>query len=191
MTALTTDLPGKSSRTSTQAVTVPSTAFTSAAATATRTLSFSAETASGAETAFHQPDQPSSADAEATAASGSATISDRNRATKPRERALPALSLERLTTRGRAAAVGAALARGGPSDRLLDLDHQALAREPLLVDGAPAAEDPVVDLEDPRSRGVLRRVLLRNRLVDRPEAVLREKILGPGRLGEADEVLRQ
>src|SRR5439155_12657346 len=110
---------------------------------------------------------------------------------KPRERALPALALERLTTRGRAAAVGAALARGGPSDRLLDLDHQALAREPLLVDGAPAAEDLVVDLEDPGSRGVLRRVLLRNRLVDRPEAVLREKILGPGRLGEADELLRQ
>src|ERR1044071_3252659 len=110
MTAFTIALPRKSSRTSTQAVTVPRTAFRSAAAIERSTLSLRAETASGDETALHQPDQPLSVDAEATAASGSATINERKRKTKPRERAPPALSLERVTARGRAAAAGAALA---------------------------------------------------------------------------------
>src|SRR5690242_7216716 len=174
MTAFTTLLPRNSSRTSTHAVTVPSTALTSAATTDVSTLSFSAATASGAETALHQPDQPCALEAEATAASGSATSRERNRKTKPRERAPPALSRVPLRVRGSAAAVGAALATSRPSDRLLDLRHQPVAREPLLVDGAPAAEDPVVDLEDAGARRVLGRVLLRDLRVDGAEAVLRE-----------------
>jgi hypothetical protein len=77
MTLFTIDRPGKRSRTSTQAVIVPKTALTSAARTATITLSFSAATASGFDTADQKPDQPSSPDAATTAARGSTTISVR------------------------------------------------------------------------------------------------------------------
>ena len=70
------------------------------------------------------------------------------------------------------------LARAWPPDRLFDLHHAALVRvEPDLVGIAPAADDLVVDLEDPGPRRVLARVLLRDLLVDRTEPVLREEIL--------------
>ena len=56
---------------------VPKTAFTSAARIATTTLSFSAATASGFETAAQNADRRPHRDAATTAASGSTTISVR------------------------------------------------------------------------------------------------------------------
>ena len=56
---------------------VPKTALTSDATIATTTLSFSAATASGFETAVPEADTPSSATPPPTAASGSTTISER------------------------------------------------------------------------------------------------------------------
>ena len=94
MTALSAVLPGNSSRTSTHAVTVPSTAFVSAAATEISSVSFSAETASADETVSQNPASPFPVDDQTSAAIGSATITDRKVVTKPRERAVPvALSL--------------------------------------------------------------------------------------------------
>src|SRR5262245_31478896 len=186
MTLFTIDLPANRSRTSTQAVTVPKTAFTSAARIATITLSFSAATASGFEIAPRKPDQPSSPEAATTAASGRTTISVRYAVTKPRERAVPALSLCQLRLRG-AADVGATPARGRAADAALDPDHDPVRAEPLLVDRAPAAEDRVVDPEDAGPCRILRRVLLGDCRVDRAPAVLPEQILGDGALREADE----
>ena len=77
MTAFTSDLPRKSSRTSTHAVTVPSTALSSATATEVHSVSFSAATASGLETASQKPAQPAFVDSKTSAAIGSATISAR------------------------------------------------------------------------------------------------------------------
>src|SRR5215210_2198053 len=97
MTALTTALPRKSSRTSTQAVTVPSTAFRRATAIEVQSVSFNAATASGLDTACQNADHPPSVDANTRAAIGSATISVRYVVTKPSERAVAAPSLRRLT----------------------------------------------------------------------------------------------
>jgi hypothetical protein len=57
-------------------------------------VSFSAATASGEVTASQNPAQPSTREAQTSAAIGSATTTDRKSVTKPRERAVPALSLE-------------------------------------------------------------------------------------------------
>src|SRR5205085_4562583 len=191
ITALITERPGKRSRTSTQAVIVPKTALTSAARMAATTLSFSAATASGFEIEFQNPDRPSSRDAATTAASGSTTISVRYPVTNPRERAVPALSLGRARPRRAVAADGAALARGRAPDPTLDLDHDPVGREPLLVHGPPAAEDLVVDLEDAWPRRVLRRVLLRHRRQHRAPARLAEEVLCDRALREPDEFLRE
>src|SRR5207237_7045735 len=102
-----------------------------------------------------------------------------------------ALSPECRRTRGTATA-STALARGRPSDLLLDPDHQPLAGvEPPLVDGPPAAERLVVDREEARPRRILVGELLRDRLVDGPEAVLREQRLGGVRLRVPDEAVRE
>src|SRR5438094_2083112 len=110
ITAFTTDLPRKSSRTKTQAVSVPSTAFVSAAAAETASVSFNAATASALETASQKPAPPLFVEVHTRAAMGSATISDRKAVTKPRERAVEALSLAYLRIRGPATAAAAALA---------------------------------------------------------------------------------
>src|SRR2546423_298963 len=138
MTALTIDLPRKSSRTSTHAVSVPKSAFATVASAATTRLSSSAATASGFETASQNPLAPLFDDAQTRAAIGSATTTERNAVTNPRERAVDALSPECRTLRGTATA-STALARGRPPDLLLDRDHQPLLRvEPALVDCPPA-----------------------------------------------------
>ena len=62
MIAFTSVLPRKSSRTSTHAVTVPSTALRSATAIDVDSVSFSAATASGLETASQKPSQPAFVD---------------------------------------------------------------------------------------------------------------------------------
>jgi hypothetical protein len=56
---------------------VPSTAFVAAAAAATASVSFSAATASGLETTAQKPSEPLFVEAQARAAIGRATKSDR------------------------------------------------------------------------------------------------------------------
>ena len=72
---------------------VPKTALISATIAATPSVSFSAATASGCVTASQKPWSPPARDAQTSAAIGSATITVRNAVTKPRERAVSALSL--------------------------------------------------------------------------------------------------
>src|SRR5204862_4094860 len=72
--ALTNDLPRKSSRTSTHAISVPVTALTAATAIDTSTVNLIAATASLLETAFQKPSSPLSVLADTSAASGSSTI---------------------------------------------------------------------------------------------------------------------
>src|SRR5581483_2991011 len=181
MTALTSDFPRKSSRTSTHAVIVPSTAFRSAAAAASSSVSFSAATASGPVTAVQKSP---SVEAHTRAAIGRQTTTDRNAVTKPRESASPALPLGiALCTASGALAT---------SDQLLDPRHQPLVGiEPPRVRRAPAADRLVVDREGARARRILRRVLLQDLRVDGAEAILREQVLCGIALREADELLRQ
>src|SRR5579859_3142411 len=173
MTALTIDLPRKSSRTRTKAVIVPRTALINVTTAAAPSVSFSAATASGSVTAFQNVSAPCLRDSQITAAIGSVTTIVRKVVTKPKETAVCALSLE---ARGRAATTEAALA-SRPSDCLLDPDHQALARvEPALLRGAPTSEHRVADRDEALER-VLRLDLCRRHLVDGAEPVLREDLL--------------
>jgi hypothetical protein len=77
MIPFTSDLPRKSSRTRTDAVIVPSTAFVSAAIAATVSVSFSAATASGPFTTSQKPAPPACVDDQISAAIGSPTITER------------------------------------------------------------------------------------------------------------------
>src|SRR5581483_9989653 len=166
---------------------VPSTAFVSAAIAATASVSFSAATASGEETAAQKPEPPPLVDDQPSAAIGSATTTDRNDPTKPSASADP--PRRRAQAAGETAA--ALTARRRPSDCPLDPDHQPLARiEPLPVGGAPAADRRVVDRDQTGPGGKLLRELLRRDRVDRAEAVLSEDLLLRLRLEEADEIVR-
>src|SRR5271154_4894959 len=78
ITAFTADLPGKSSRTSIHAITVPKTALTSATIAETAIVSLSAATASGALTDDQNPWTPSLRDVQTSDAIGSATMTVRN-----------------------------------------------------------------------------------------------------------------
>ena len=69
----TTFLPGKSSRTSTQAISVPATALIAATATAAMSVTRSASSAIGFVTASQNPDQPSSVERTTSAAIGMRT----------------------------------------------------------------------------------------------------------------------
>jgi hypothetical protein len=66
----TSDLPGKRSRTSTQAIAVPLTALIATTAAASSSVSFSAATASGFEAACQKPCHPPPIPFAARAASG-------------------------------------------------------------------------------------------------------------------------
>src|SRR5579885_1745183 len=185
MAALTIGLPRKSSRMSTHAVIVPSSAFVSAASAATASVSFSAATASGDETAAQKPEPPPFVDDQTSAAIGSATTTDRNAPTKPTASAEP-------PRRGSQADGAAPLsARRRPSDGALDPDHQPRARvEPLPVGCAPTADRRVVDRElSGPGRELLRELLCRDG-VHGAEAVLPEDLLLGLRLHEADELVR-
>src|SRR4051794_4171484 len=179
MTALTVDLPRKSSRTSTQAMSVPAAALTAATIAATRRLSLIADSASGFVTASQKLAPPGFAASQTSAAIGSAITTPMNVATKPSDRVAPTLSLSTLLSippRGAGAATDA-LGSWAP-DGLLDLDHPPVLRvEPLLVGRTPAADRLVVDRELTWADRELARDLRGRLLVDRPEAVLREHLL--------------
>src|SRR6188472_759976 len=192
MIAFTAVLPRKSSRTSTHAVIVPSTAFVSAASADITSESFRAATAWGEEATVQNASKPLPAENQISAAIGSATTTDRNVITKPMERAAPAPSSDerratrRLGTRG--ASTTASGARGRHSEVLLDRGHDARRRvEPLLVHRAPAADHLVVDREHARPHRVLLLELLGGGRLDRAEPVLPEQHLRRMRLHVADE----
>src|SRR5581483_7666575 len=186
MTAFTRPFPRKSSRTRTQAVIVPRRAFVSAAIAATASVSFSAATASGDETAARNPEPPPFVDDQTSAAIGRATTTDRNAVTKPSESAEPEWR------RVQAAGVAALSARRRPSDAALDPDHQSCPRfEPLPVGGAPASDRRVVDRDQPRACRKSLRELRRRDGGHGPEAVLPEDLLLRLRLHEAEELVRQ
>src|SRR3954469_14550085 len=173
MTAFMKLLPAKSSRTSTHAVIVPSTALSADTITAAPSVSLSAATDSGAETTDQNSCQPCFPDVQTSAATGRRTTTERNVVTNPNCSGAPG--------RGRRCNAGneiALLASARSSDRLLDLDHSALVRvEPHLVGVPPAADVPVVDLEDARARRELLGVLRQDLLVHRAEPVLAEQVL--------------
>src|SRR5262249_10064345 len=178
MTALASALPRKSSRTSTQAVTVPSTAFRTATTTDVPIVSSSALTASGAVIADQKPSEPSFADSQMSAAIGRTTTTERNVVTMPRDRAAPAVSLG--TRAGLGAATGTVLASDA-ADLALDTGEDALVRiEELRLHFAPAAETQLVDREQTGPRRELLPVGVEDALQDRAVAVVREDLLRGG-----------
>src|SRR5262249_10689159 len=142
-----------------------------------------------------KPPLPFFAAAHVSAAIGRATTTRRKVATKPSERAAPALSLAlvRSTRPPRPGATAVAvLGSGRAPDVLLDLHHDPVRRvEPLLVGCAPAADRLVVDRELAGAHRELLRELRRRLLVHRPEAVLAEHLLLGLRLDELDELVRE
>ena len=105
MIAFTAAFPRKSSRTRTHAVIVPSTAFRSATSAAAPSVSFRAAIACGDVTASQKLCAPSLLASHTRAAIGSATMTIRKRVTKPRDRAVAALSPDARTRRGSTTAV--------------------------------------------------------------------------------------
>ena len=113
-------LPRKSSRTSTHAVIVPSTALTAETISAAPSVSFNAATASGADTTAQNSCQPCFPDAQTSAAIGSTHDQREEGRDEAERRAVAALSLGERALR-RADERIAALASSRASDRLLDL----------------------------------------------------------------------
>src|SRR5947209_18333226 len=151
MMALTTPWPRNSSRTSTQAISVPVTALIATTISESTTVSSSADFAAGLDTARQNPSRPPSSEREATAASGSRTMTLRYAIATPRPSA-PGPPRSRRPRDGRATATAAPLAGASRHPQLaLDPRDDSLLRvEELVLDDLPAAEP--VDLEPPVRR---------------------------------------
>src|SRR5215203_7187997 len=180
MRALTTRLPGNSSRTSTQATTVPIPAFPAATASATTKVKRRAARAWGWVAAAQNAPQPSRPERQTTAVRGRTTTRLRYRVTVPRSSAAPPRTsspIRRpLTT----------LVANRDADLLLDVGHDpSLLVEELLGHLRPATQ--LLDGEQPRRLGEVggRRDLL----VDRPIALLDEDLLRLGRAQVVDKRL--
>src|SRR5437763_13840352 len=144
MSALTTRLPGNSSRTSTHAINVPVTALIAATPSDATSVSSSAETASRPVTACHAAARPPSVALTATAASGRRTITlSQSVAIPPPSAPGPAVARARRR-RDHRGAYGAAVSASlgsGDSRCFLDLGDRALVGiEELVVELRPAAE---------------------------------------------------
>src|SRR5439155_11697681 len=164
MAALTRAWPRKSSRTSTQAIRVPTTALIPATTRETTRVSLSAEDASAAEIESQKESSPPLLEPQTIAAMGSKTIRLRYAVTRPKPSARP--DGARSIGSGRAAALAS-----GASDLLLDPGHDpGLRVEEPLLHLVPAAEEG--DVEQPRPRGELE--LVGDALHHRPVARLRE-----------------
>src|SRR5262245_35923377 len=172
MIAFTIDLPRKSSRTSTHAVIVPSTALIREIRIDAPTVSFSAATASGLEIESQKPPAPSFVDSQVSAASGSTTTIERKVMTKPRDRAVPALSPRR--TRDGCATPTSTLASCAAHLPLDPRHHALVGIEEVLLHPVPAAEAELIDRELPRPGRELLAVLLEDALQDRPVAAVSE-----------------
>src|SRR2546430_9500239 len=133
MTELTSDLPRKSSRTSTQAVMVPSTALIRTTTKAAPNVSLSAPRASGFETACQNACLPSRLDSQTRAAIGRTTTTIRYVEITPTDRLVLARP-SALALRAILPADAATLLMRLASDRALDRDHPTVAQvEPHLV----------------------------------------------------------
>src|SRR5689334_22579583 len=102
MTELTNSLPRKSSRTSTHAIAVPVSAFTSETMTAQPSVSFSAATDWGFVTSCQNVSHPAEREVQTSAASGTSTTRLRYPIATPRASA-PVADPVRARNRGRAA----------------------------------------------------------------------------------------
>src|SRR5580765_6815058 len=200
MRELTIPLPGKSSRTSTQAISVPMTALTTATAAETHTVTHSAARAAGSVIAATNPDRPSDIDVTVRAARGSRTMTLSHSVTSPTPSEVP--GRQRRTRRSSGGtATGAApdavcvwgarlsvvgVIAMGLLRRVVvdDRDRAGLLLEQRAVHGLPAAE--VVDGPQLLGLGERRGELLRDGGVDWAEAGLRPEPLGLG--GEQEVV---
>src|SRR5215207_11055196 len=188
MTALTRLCPRKLSRTSTQAMRVPTTAFTRATASAASSVSFSAATASGAEIESQNVAPPARVDRQTTAASGRTTTRPRYATTKPRARAAETAAPGSLA-RGRATAPASAASVA--THLSLDLrEDPAPDVEELLLHLRPSAEPELVDPEEAWPRRELPRELPGHALHGGPVEVLGEDLLRRGRPQVAHERVR-
>src|SRR4051794_10441611 len=187
ISALITRLPGNSSRTSTQATTVPKTALIAATTSAVSSVSSSALTDWRLETVSQKCAMPPSVDFATTAASGRRTIRLSQTVATPRPRA-PGRPAAAAARRRGSATVSASLG-SGDSRRLFDLGDRALLRiEEVRHHLVPAAE--VVDREERLRLRELRRELLGDRVHDGAIAVLGEHGLRGRRPQEVEELLR-
>src|SRR5450756_2462954 len=150
MSALTMVLPGKVSRTSTQAMMVPTTALIAATAKDETRLSCSAARVSGLLTTRQIAAGPSSAACPATAASGMSTMTLRYSVTRPTPSQVLRRTLARRSTFGGAGLAGTVpaaaklLLLGTDAKALLDRHHHACAgiKEVLcLLYTSDAADD--------------------------------------------------
>src|SRR4051794_34161195 len=140
ISAFTAPLPRKSSRTSTQAISVPVTALIATTISETISVSLNAATAWGPVTTSQNSPSPPSSDFAATAASGSRTTTLRYVIATPRPSAAPPGS---ATARGGRDGRGPAVSSLGCRDTqvLLDGGDAALVGvEELVADRVPAAE---------------------------------------------------
>src|SRR5215212_1220998 len=175
--------PGNSSRTSTQAISVPNSAFTSTTITEATSVIFSDATAWSVETASQKLPTPSSSDLNKTAASGISATMLRYDIAMPRPRTSP------LTGNVLDGATAASLAGGSALPLgLEDLrDDALLGIEELVVHVAPAPE--LAYLEQLWRRREVDAGRSRYPLDDRPVALGREDPLRLGRIEEVDEGL--
>src|SRR6266508_355675 len=119
MTAFTTDCPRNESRTSTHAISVPKTAFTSATTSDATSVSLRAATACGELTSLQNEPPP---ERHTSAASGTSTTSERYAVASP-----PA-SAGGCAGRARGARSATGVLASRASDLALDRGHQAVAR---------------------------------------------------------------
>src|SRR5918995_1850348 len=184
---------GYSSRTSTQAISVPKNALTITTISDAISVSLSAATASGLLTAFQKPSVPFSNDLKTTAASGISATTLRYAMATPRPRAAPGIGRAlgpRLTgAAGGGAAMEVASVGGSALPLgLEDLRHDALLGvEEVRVHLVPAPE--LADLEQAGRRRELIGPL--RALHDRAIALADEDLLGLRRVQEVHELLRQ
>src|SRR4051794_24729088 len=186
ISAFTAPFPRKSSRTRTQAISVPVTALIATTISDTMSVSLNAATACGPLTTSQNSPSPPSSDFAATAASGSRTITLRYVIATPRPSAAPPGS---GTARGRGGS-GPAVSSLGCRDTqvLLDARDDALVGvEELVGHNGPATE--LLDRELVL-RG-LELVSTRSALHDRPVALRGEGALRLGRVQVLHERLRR
>src|SRR5919106_563644 len=184
MSALTALFPWNSSRTSTQATSVPATAFTTTTRSDAPNVSVSAATAEGDVTSSQNAPSPPSSDAATTAAIGSRTIRPRYAVESPSARP-PARPVLRPVRAGSRRASGLPVSRD--SQLGLDVGEDAL----LPVEEPRPHVVPAAEVGDGEEAGRLRVFELAEDLLDDGAvALLAEDALRLGRAEVVDERLR-
>src|SRR4051794_3152246 len=177
-------LPGNSSRTRTQAISVPNTTLISTTITEATSVIRSDAPACWVDTASQKFPVPSSSDLNTTAASGISATMLRYAIAIPRPRTSPRIgSAFGGGTAAASLAGGSALPLGVEDVR----DDARLRIEELVVHGAPAPE--LRDLEQLRRLREVDPRRGRDTVDHRPVALAREDLLSRGRVEEVDERL--